>query len=493
MDSFENDKQSKEEEKLDIKNSREDKVKSILNDCVEYETDSSKVTLSDKIDRIVAHKWIGLLIFGLIMFGIFYTSQVLVGPFFGGLVENLFENISSGVETLLDKIGANNIIKGLILEGMIGGIAAVLGFLPLIMILFFFLSLLEDSGYMARVSIVLDRFFRKIGLSGKSVIPMVVGSACAVPAISSARIIKNQRQKRMTILLTPFIPCGAKLPVIALFLGVFFSGKAYMTVVVYFMALLAIFIAGIIIKVLTNADFEDAEETYLIVELPEYKLPSIKRAFTIMLRRAKSFIIKAGTVILVANTIIWLLTNFSFTFKLVENPEDSILRYLSEPFAWLLIPLGFGVWGLASAAITGFVAKEEVVGALAVIFLFGVQDFEVVNISEAHTVLTTTAGLTAVSALAYMFFNLFTPPCFAAIGAMREELKSRKWLLFAIGLQLFIGFIIAMLVYQIGTLIAYQELGDGFIASIIILIVAITGFIYLATLAKKGKGLAKID
>ncbi len=468
------------------------KAKEIANEIISYERDINEPTLSDKVDKVVAHKWIGIVIFALVMLGIFYTSQVLIGPFFGDLIATLFEKISEIIETGLDKIGTNEVIKGLILEGIIGGVSAVLGFLPLIMILFFLLALLEDSGYMARVSLILDRFFKKIGLSGKSVIPMVVGSACAVPAISSARIIKNKRQKRMTILLTPFIPCGAKLPVIALFLGVFFSGKAYMTLIVYFIVLIAIFLTGVLLKILTNAKFDD-EDTFLIVELPEYKIPDFKRAFFTMLRRARGFLIKAGTVILIANAIIWLLSNFNFSMQLVDSTEDSILRYLAEPIAWILIPLGFGVWGLAAAAITGFVAKEEVVGALAVIFLFSVQDFNVVNVNETHTILSSVAGLTAVSALAYMLFNLFTPPCFAAIGAMREELKSKKWLAFAIGIQLFIGFFFAMIVYQVGTIIDYGELGRGFIASIIIFVTFIIAITYLAYLAKQGKGLAKIE
>ncbi len=405
------------------------------------------------------------------------------------MIDSFAEIVANGLE----KIGANDFFTGLIIDGMIGGVGAVIGFLPLIMILFFLLTLLEDSGYMIRVSLVLDRFFQKIGLSGKSIIPMFIGTACAVPAVMSARTIKNERQRRMSILLTPFVPCGAKLPVIALFLGVFFTGSAYMTFIVYATVVIAIFITGLIIKKLTNADFSESEESYLIAELPQYKLPSFKRAFFVMLKRGKSFIINAGTIILLANTIIWFLSSFDFTLQSVE-PNESILRYLSQPIAWMLIPLGFGVWGLASAAVTGFVAKEEVVGALAVIFAFAVTDaFDVSNSAAAKDALMNVGGLTAVSALAYMFFNLFTPPCFAAIGAMKTELNSRRWLVFAIILQLVIGYMFAMIIYQVGTIIAYGELGKGFVASIFILTAIVGVLAYLAKIAKQGKGLAKID
>lgn len=427
------------------------------------------------------------------MYFIFTISQTWLGPILSDSLGTVIGYFASWVEQGMENIGTGDFIKGFILEGMIGGFAAVAGFLPLIMILFFLLNLLEDSGYMARVAIVMDRYFKKIGLAGKSIIPMYVGTACSIPAIMSARTIKNKRQRRMTILLTPFVPCGAKLPVIALFVSVFFTGLSYITVFVYFLAIIVIFLAGYIIKAITNANFDEEEDTFLVIELPEYKLPSVSRAFKVMFGSAWEFIQKAATIIILMNTIIWLLTNFSFNFQMVDNTSDSMMRFISEPFAWILIPLGFGMWGLAAAAIAGFVAKEEVVGALAVIFVFSVsEDFEVSGIESTRNVLMTTGGLTAVSAFAFMAFNLFTPPCFAAIGAMNSELESKKWTVFAVVLQLAIGYIVALVIYQLGTIIFYQELGKGFVMSLIILVVFVSGFVYLKRLAKKGKGLANI-
>jgi len=455
--------------------------------------DANKVRKSDKVDRIVAHKYLGVLIFAAVMYVVFTISQTYVGPWIAEFIDGLIGTFAGWVEVGLDKIETGTFFKGLILEGVIGGFAAVVGFLPLIMVLFLLLNLLEDSGYMARVALVMDRYFKKIGLAGKSVIPMYVGTACSIPAIMSARTIKNERQRRMTVLLTPFVPCGAKLPVIALFVTVFFTDASYLTAIVYIMAILVIFFAGYIIKAVTGADFTDQEDSFLIVELPEYKWPSLIRAFRVMLDRAWAFIKKAATIIILMNTIVWLTTNFDFSFQMVDDTSNSMLRFIAQPVAWVLIPLGFGVWGLAAAAVAGFVAKEEVVGALAVIFAFSVsEDFEVVGIESTRAILSSTGGLTAVSAFAYMAFNLFTPPCFAAIGAMNSELGSKKWTWFAVGLQFAIGYFVAIVLYQIGTLVFYQEFGTGFIASIVIISVFIGVFIYLKRLASKGEGIAKI-
>lgn len=456
------------------------------------EINSSKVTLSDKIDRLVANKYLGILIFAVIMFIVFTISQTWLGPKISEFVGQGIGAFSGWVENWLANMGTGDFLTGLVIEGVIGGFGAVVGFLPLIMVLFFLLNLLEDSGYMARVALVMDRYFKKIGLAGKSIIPMYVGTACSIPAIMSARTIKNEKQRRMTVLLTPFVPCGAKLPVIALFVTVFFTDASYLTAIVYFMAIAVIFLAGYIIKSITGADFEDQEDTFLIIELPEYKLPSVIRAFKVMLDRAWAFIKKAATIIVLMNAIIWMTTNFNFRFQAV-NPSDSMLRFISEPVAWLLIPLGFGVWGLAAAAVAGFVAKEEVVGALAVIFAFSIsEDLEVVSIAATREILSTTGGLTAVAAFAYMAFNLFTPPCFAAIGAMNSELGSKKWTLFAVGLQFGIGYFVAIVIYQLGTLVFYQQLGTGWFASIFLIAAFVGVFIYMKNLAKQGKGFAKI-
>lgn len=427
------------------------------------------------------------------MWLIFTISQIWVGPLIRGYIEGIMGMFGSWLESGLLSLGTNEKLIAFILEGIIGGFTAVIGFLPLIMILFFFLQLLEDSGYMTRVALIMDRYFKKIGLAGKSIIPMYVGTACSIPAIMSARTIKNKRQKRMTILLTPFIPCGAKLPVIALFLGVFFSGRAYMTALVYLLAIVVIFITGLIIKNLLNVDFDDQEDSFFIVELPEYKRPSLLQALGTMLSRAKAFIVKAGTLILIANALVWLLVNFDFSLNMVPT-DDSILAIISAPFAWLLTPIGITSWGLAAAAVLGFIAKEEVVGALAVIFTFSVSaDFEIDSIEVTRQALMTGAGLTSVSALSYMAFNLFTPPCFAAIGAMNTEFDNKRWTLFAVALQLSIGFLTALVIYQVGTLIVTGSVGIAFIPGVLTFIGFTLLYIYLVRLAKKGKGLANID
>ncbi len=423
----------------------------------------------------------------------FTISQMWVGPFIAGYLEMLMSLIGNGVESLLISLNVNDVLIAFILEGIIGGFSAVIGFLPLIMVLFFMLYLLEVSGYMARVALLMDKYFKKIGLAGKSIIPMYVGTACAIPAIMSARTIKNERQRRMTILLTPFIPCGAKLPVIALFLGVFFTGKAYMTAGIYLIAILIIYVTGITIKHLLNVDLDEIEDTFIIVEMPEYKRPSFIQAFLSMIDRAKAFIIKAGTIILLANALVWFFVNFDFTLSMVDA-NDSILAFLARPIAFLLTPIGVASWGLAAAAVLGFVAKEEVVGALAVIFAFSVSDdFEIESIAATRDALMVGAGLTSVSALAYMAFNLFTPPCFAAIGAMNTEFESKKWTVLAIFLQLSIGFLSALIIYQVGSLIVTGSFGKGALAGFIVLAVYVLGYIYFVNQAKKGKGLAKID
>ncbi len=428
------------------------------------------------------------------MWGVFTISQMLLGPWISGLLETAMSVIGGAVENGLSNAGVNPGLQAFILEGILGGFTAIIGFLPLIMVLFFFLHLMEDSGYMARVALLMDKYFKKIGLAGKSIIPMYVGTACSVPAIMSSRTIKNKRQRRMTVLLTPFIPCGAKLPIIALFLGVIVgnNSSAY-TVLVYLLAILIIFLTGLLIKALLNAKVDEDEDTYLIVELPEYKLPSIKQATLYMLDSAKAFIKKAGTIILIANALVWLLVSFDFTLTMVD-PDGSILAALSRPIAWILTPIGITAWGLAAAAVLGFIAKEEVVGALAIIFVFSVSDdFAVESWAAVREALMTTAGLTSIGALAYMVFNLFTPPCFASIGAMNAELESRWWTGFAVALQLIIGFFSALIIYQFGTLIFTGTVGQAFIPAMILLLIFIGAIYYLARLAKQGKGLAAID
>lgn len=454
---------------------------------------STTITTTDKVDRVIAHRFFGIAIFALIMFVVFTISQEWVGPFISGVLDQGISYIAGLIESGLDNLGTGALLEGLILEGLVGGFAAVVGFLPLIMVLFFFLNLLEDSGYMARVALVMDRYFKKIGLAGKSIIPMYVGTACSIPAIMSARTIKNEKQRRMTVLLTPFVPCGAKLPVIALLLGVFFTKSSILTALTYLLAIAVIFLAGYVIKSLIGADFKDQEDAFLVVELPNYKWPSVTRAFRVMLDRAWAFIKKAATIIVVMNLLVWLTTNFNFQFQLVEDPANSMLKFISEPIAWLMIPLGLGFWGLAAAAVAGFIAKEEVVGALAVIFGFTISsDLVADNLASTRDALVSLGGLTSVSAFAFMAFNLFTPPCFAAIGAMNAELGSRKWTAFAVGLEFVIGYFIALIIYQAGTLIFYGEFGIAFIPGMVILVAMVGLFFYLKALAKQGRGLANI-
>ena len=354
------------------------------------------------------------------------------------------------------------------------------------MVMYFLIALLEDCGYMARVSVVLDPIFKKVGLSGKSVIPFVITTGCAVPGVMAARTIRNERERKATVMLAPFMPCGAKLPVIALFAGVFFEDASWVGTLMYFVGILLIFFGALLVNKIAG---HKNRKSFFIMELPEYKIPSIKRAFLSMCSRGKSYIIKAGTIILVCNTVVQVMQSFNWSFQLVEEglEHTSILATIASPFAVLLIPLGFGVWQLAAAAVTGFIAKENVVGTLAVVY--GITNFidteELALIGGASEV-AAMFGLSSVAALGYLMFNLFTPPCFAAIGAMNAEMKDKKWLFGGIGLQLGTGYVVAFLVYQIGTLITEGTLGTGFVPGLIAVIAMVAFVIYLMRKADKG-------
>jgi ferrous iron transport protein B len=375
------------------------------------------------------------------------------------------------------------LLSSLLLDGVIGGVGAVVGFLPLIMVLFFMLALLEDCGYMARVAVVMDRFLKRVGLSGKSIIPMVIGTGCAIPGIMATRTIKNERQRRTTAMLTPFMPCGAKLPVIALFSGAFFSDAAWVGTTMYFMGIALIVFGAMIVVRITG---EKNKRTYFIMELPEYRFPSIKRAALSMLDRAKAFIIKAGTIILLCNALVQIMQTFNWQFQVVEEGMEStsILASIASPFAVLLIPLGFGAWQLAAAAITGFIAKENVVGTLAVVY--GITNFidpDALELVGGGGSVAEIMGLTSAAALAYLVFNLFTPPCFAAIGAMNAEMENKKWLFGGIAFQLGTGYVTAFIVYQVGTLLTTGSVGTGFIPGIIVVGLMIAAVI---TLMRRG-------
>lgn len=470
----------KEVEENDKK--RYDFVKGIVAKVEKRNNTEDKIRLQDKADRILAHKWLGLPIFAAVMWAVFSISQTYLGPLLADILVAGVDKVYAFVEGLL---GANvsPLLSSILLDGIIGGVGAVIGFLPLIMILFFLIALLEDSGYMARIAVIMDRFFKKIGLSGKSIIPMIIGTGCAIPGIMATRTIKDERQRRTTAMLTPFMPCGAKLPVIALFAGVFFNDAAWVGTLMYFLGIFLIIIGALIVVRITG---EKNSSSYFIMELPQYKVPSIKRATVSMFERGKAFIVKAGTIILLCNTVIQIMQSFNWQFQLVaEGAENtSILATIASPFAFILIPLGFGAWQLAAAAITGFIAKENVVGTLAVVYsitnFIDVEELALVSgVSEVSQIM----GLTSVAALSYLMFNLFTPPCFAAIGAMNSEMEDKKWLWGGIGFQFATGYTVSFLVYQIGTLVTTGSFGTAFVPGLIAVAVIAAIIIFLM---KKG-------
>lgn len=457
-------------------------VKEIVDKVEKRKIISSAQTKQDAADRILAHKWLGLPIFAAIMWGVFSISQTYLGTFLADILVGFIDVFYELVEGALGE-GVSPLLSTLLLDGIIGGVGAVLGFLPLIMVLFFLLALLEDSGYMARVALIMDRFFKKVGLSGKSIIPMIIGTGCAIPGIMATRTIKDERQRRTTAMLTPFMPCGAKLPVIALFAGVFFKDAAWVGTSMYFLAIFLIVISALIVRKITG---EEKTTNYFIMELPEYRIPSLKRATISMFDRAKAFIVKAATIILISNVVVQIMQTFNWQFELVgESAQNtSILASIASPFAFLLIPLGFGVWQLAAAAVTGFIAKENVVATLAVVYgLTNFIDTEEFLLIEGASSVASVMGLTSAGALAYLAFNLFTPPCFAAIGAMNAEMESRRWVIGAVSFQLAMGYVVAFIIYQGGTLIESGSVGSGFLPGLI----GVGGIVsYIAYLMKKG-------
>lgn len=462
-------------------------VKNIISNVENRQIYSNSQTKQDAADRILAHKWLGIPIFALVMWAVFSISQTYLGPLLADALVGWIDSLYGWVEGAIGE-SVSPILASVLLDGIIGGVGAVVGFLPLIMVLFFLLALLEDCGYMARVAVIMDRFFKKVGLSGKSIIPMVIGLGCSIPGIMATRTIKNERQRKTTAMLTSFMPCGAKLPVIALFAGVFFDDAAWVGATMYFVGIAIIIMGALIVSRITG---EKYKRSYFIMELPEYRFPSIKRATVSMLSRAKGFIIKASTIILLSNAAVQIMQTFNWRFQVVaEGAENtSILASIASPFAILLIPLGFGVWQLAAAAITGFIAKENVVGTLAVVY--GITNFidaeEFALIGDGASV-AGVMGLSAVAALAYLMFNLFTPPCFAAIGAMNSELESKKWLFSAIGFQLGMGYVVSFIIYQVGTLFTTGSVGTGFIPGLIV-VAALLG--YVLYLVRKGNKIAE--
>ena len=443
----------------------------------------------DKIDRLLTNKWLGIPFFAIIMFLVFWISQAGPGVWIADGLTSLLEKGQEYVASLLTPESGNmSIWSSILVDGIIGGVIAVVGFLPLVMVMYFLIAILEDCGYMARVSVVLDPIFKKVGLSGKSVIPFVVGTGCAIPGVMACRTIRNERERRATAMLSPFMPCGAKLPVIALFAGVFFSDSSWVGTLMYFVGIIIILLGALLINAITG---NKKKKSYFIMELPEYKVPNFSKALMSMLSRGWSYIVKAGTVILVCNFTIHVMQNFNWSFQVVTNAEDSILHDISTPIAYIVAPvIGVCAWQLAAAAVTGFIAKENVVGTIAV--CYGITNF--INIDElalesGSSEVAAIIGLTKVAALAYLMFNLFTPPCFAAIGAMNAELKSKKWLFAGIGLQLAVGFSVSFLVFFFGTLFTNGSFGESWMPILGWCIIAIITLIFTILIMKKNKEL----
>ena len=437
----------------------------------------------DAIDIIVTHPVWGLITFAAVMWLVFYISQSTLGTWLADILTGWIETFQNFVASKVEN--ASPILQAILVDGIIGGVGAVVGFLPLVMVMYFLIALLEDCGYMARATVVLDPIFKRVGLSGKSVIPMVIGTGCGVPAIMACRTIKNERERRATAMLCTFMPCGAKLPVIALFAGAFFPDSKWVGPVMYFVGIALILLGPLLIKQITGMKYR---KSFFIMELPEYKVPSVVFACKSMLERGKAYIIKAGTIILVCNMVVQIMATFTPGFVVAaEDSSDSILAMIASPVAVLLIPVvGFASWQLAAAAITGFIAKENVVGTLATVFcITNFIDTDELALVSGGSEVAAIMGLTKVAALAYLMFNLFTPPCFAALGAMNSEMKSGKWLAGAIGFQLATGYVIGFVVYQAGTLITTGSLGAGFIGGLIAVLIIAAFITYLCIHANK--------
>jgi len=472
---------------------RFDFVNGIVKDVESRTVRTRDKNFQDKIDAVLTHPIGGLPIFALIMFLVFHISQsdgsLGLGVWLADLLVGWLEAFQGWVGELVS--GSAPILQALLVDGIIGGVAAVVGFLPLVMVMYFLIALLEDCGYMARATVVLDPIFKKVGLSGKSVIPFVIGTGCAIPGVMACRTIRNERERRATAMLTPFMPCGAKLPVIALFAGAFFDDAGWVGTLMYFVGIVLILLGALLVNKIAG---HKARKSFFIIELPEYKLPSIKRAFVSMCSRGWAYIVKAGTVILVCNTVVQIMQTFNWSFQEAEVASESILATIANPIAYLLVPIvGVFSWQLAAAAVTGFIAKENVVGTLAVCFvgLENLIDTEELALMEgAGAEVAAVFAITKVAALAYLMFNLFTPPCFAALGAMNSEIKDRKWFWGGIGLQFATGYVVAYLVYTIGTLITAPASLNIVAALIGLAVVVAIGVVITGMIKKTNKNLA---
>jgi len=476
---------SSKEEVLAADRKRFEFVNRIVKEVETRKVFTNRRNAGDKIDDILTNKWLGIPIFALVMWLVFMISQHEkgLGVLIADILVGWIETFQGWVGEMLS--GASPILYALLVDGVIGGVGAVVGFLPLVMVMYFLIALLEDCGYMARASVVLDPIFKKVGLSGKSVIPFVIGTGCAIPGVMACRTIRNERERRATAMLAPFMPCGAKLPVIALFAGVFFEDASWVGTLMYFVGIVIIFFGALLINKITGYK---AKKSYFIIELPEYKVPSLGRAVKSMCSRGWAYIVKAATIILLCNTAVQIMQTFDWSFNVAESADASILASIANPVAYILVPIvGVLSWQFAAAAVTGFIAKENVVGTLAVCFvgLENLIDTEELELMEgAGAEVAGVFAITKAAALAYLMFNLFTPPCFAAIGAMNSEMKSAKWLWGGIGLQMATGYTVGFLVYQIGTLITEGTLGAGFVPGIVTVAAMISVVAYLCVTAE---------
>ena len=456
-----------------ITNERYVYISSIIGDCV-TKNKKNAMTTSDKIDRIVTNRWLALPIFAVVMWVVYYVSVTTVGTFVTDWTNDVLfgEIIPPAIENLLNAIHCADWLQGLILDGIVAGVGAVLGFVPQMLVLFLFLAFLESCGYMARVAFIMDRIFRKFGLSGKSFIPMLIGSGCGVPGIMASRTIENDRDRKMTIMTTTFVPCGAKLPIIALIAGALFNGASWVAPSAYFVGIAAIICSGIILK---KTKLFAGDPAPFVMELPAYHMPTVSNVLRSMWERAWSFIKKAGTIILLSTIVLWFLMNFgwvdgSFGMLEAEQLNDSILASIGSVIAPLFAPLGWGDWKMAVAAVSGLIAKENVVGTFGILFGFG----EVAE--DGAEIWGQLAGsLSTVAAYSFLVFNLLCAPCFAAMGAIKREMNNTKWFFTAIGYQTLLAYVVSLCIYQIGNLF----IGGGFGIGTVVAVLLIIGFVYL--------------
>ena len=456
-----------------ITNERYVYISSIIGDCI-TKNKKSTMTTSDKIDRIVTNRWLALPIFAVVMWIVYYVSVTTVGTFATDWTNDVLfgEIIPPAIEHVLNAIHCADWLQGLILDGIVAGVGAVLGFVPQMLVLFLFLAFLESCGYMARVAFIMDRIFRKFGLSGKSFIPMLIGSGCGVPGIMASRTIENDRDRKMTIMTTTFIPCGAKLPIIALIAGALFNGASWVAPSAYFVGIAAIICSGIILK---KTKLFAGDPAPFVMELPAYHWPTVSNVLRSMWERGWSFIKKAGTIILMSTIVLWFLMNFgwvdgSFTMLETEQLNDSILASIGSIIAPLFAPLGWGNWKMAVAAVSGLIAKENVVGTFGILFGFG----EVAE--DGAEIWGQLAGsLSTVAAYSFLVFNLLCAPCFAAMGAIKREMNNTKWFFTAIGYQTLLAYVVSLCIYQIGNLFIGGSFGIGTVVAVLLII----GFVYL--------------